>query len=92
MKPTLREMFAATRVAATAVGAPRADYVFDGRFRVRIASGWSLLLSPEDAGRIRVSACLNDREVARMWCRSDDFARLVALARSAQSEALALVA
>jgi hypothetical protein len=90
--PTIREMLAATRIAANAVGATRADYVFDGRFRVALAGGWSLLLCPESAGRICVVACYRDRERARMWSPATDSARLTALARSAHSEALALAA
>lgn len=89
-KPTIAEMMSALRTVGGALGVGRADYCFEGRFRIALTDDWSLVLSPEDAGRIRVAACYRDRERRTMWTRSADHARLVALARSAQSEALAL--
>lgn len=91
-KPSIREIIEALRVVGIALGIDRADYVFEGRFRLRLTDDWSLQLSPEDAGRIRCAACFRGRERVTMWARSADHARLVALARSAQSEALALAA
>lgn len=91
-RPDVNEMLAATRAVAERVGAPTARYCFDGRFAVDIALGWTLLLSPDDAGRIRVDACLRRRVRGSMWARSDDHERLRLLACSAQSEAKSLVA
>lgn len=89
-KPDISAVLTALRVVGAALGVDRADYCFEGRFRLRLTDDWSLVLSPEDAGRIRVSACYAGRIRVTMWSRSDDYARLVALARSAQSEAAAL--
>lgn len=90
--PTIRQMIVALKAVGGALGIERADYCFEGRFRLALAGDWSLVLSPESAGRIRVDACHSGRIRATMWTRSDDLARLTALARSAQSEAAALLA
>lgn len=92
MKPTLTQLAYAVKVIGFVTGATEATYLFEGRIAVALPAGWSLVISPDDAGRFRLDACRSGRVRATMWCRADDLARLAELAGSAQAEAAALVA
>ncbi len=92
MRPTLRELASALVLVADLLGADRADYCFDGRFRFELDGGWSLVISADDAGRFRVEACLRSRVRATLWCPAGDRRRLEALILSAAREAAALAA
>jgi hypothetical protein len=90
MKPTLRELASALRFTAQLLDADYADYCFEGRFRFDLDGDWSLVISPDDAGRFRIEACLRSRVRCTLWCASQDRARLERLVLSAKREAAAL--
>lgn len=92
MKPTLRELAGALAFVARLLDADRADYCFEGRFRFTLDGGWSLVISADDAGRLRIDACLRSRVRCTLWCPVEDRARLERLVLSARHEALALTA
>lgn len=92
MKPTTRDLTNALAMIAELIGARRADYCFEGRFRFELGGGWSLVISADDAGRFRLEACLRSRVRRTLWCLADDRRRLAALVMAAQREAAALSA
>jgi len=91
-RPSIIELVRAVRLVAATVGVTEATYCFEGRIAVPLAAGWSLVLSSDDAGRIRVEACHSGRVRATMWCLVGDDDRLAELASAAEREAAALVA
>lgn len=93
-RPSITETVHALRVIARATGATSASYCFEGRFAVPLApgSGWWLVISPDDAGRFRVSVARSGRVRASMWCLAGNDARLAELASAALRESAALVA
>lgn len=89
--PTSRRLVQALRLVRATLGEP--CYAVDGgEFRFRLSGPWSLAISPESAGRLRVSACHRGTPVATLWCLASDRDRLADLALAAQREATALVA
>jgi hypothetical protein len=92
MKPNMRETADALRLVGRTLGVEKADYCFNGRFRFPLDAGWSLLLSPDDAGRFRLDACYRSTVRCSLWAQAEDGARLEALCLSAQHEAAALAA
>lgn len=91
-RPTITELIHALRIVAEATGACTVTYCFEGRFRFRLAGGWALVVSTDDAGRFRLDACVSGRTRASMWSLAGDDARLAELASAAQREAAALAA
>lgn len=91
-RPTVDQFASALRIVGANLGAGHADYCFEGRFQFPLGNGWSLVISPEDAGRIRLDACLRGRPRATMLCAVSNETRLAELAVAARDEALALVA
>jgi len=89
-KATVRQLVRAVKIAAETLGSDQATYIFDGRISIPLTGGWALTLSPDDAGRLRLEACLSGRVVATMWCLDHDDDRLRALARSIETETAAL--
>lgn len=89
---TVRQLVRAVKQAATLIGTSQATYCFEGRMALPLAAGWSLVISPDDAERLRVQACHSGRVRATMWVRADDEERLAELVSAAQAEAAALVA
>jgi hypothetical protein len=92
MRPDLHRLAKALRLVGAVLGQREATYLFDGRFAFALQAGWSLVISPDDAQRWRVDACLNGTSRATMWSLVDDRERLVALVASMRDEAAALVA
>lgn len=91
-RATTRQLAHAAKVVGALVGARRATYQCGGRVAVPLESGWSLVLSADDAERVRVDACRSGRVRATMWVLAGDDARLAELASAARSEAAALAA
>lgn len=93
-RPSISEVMRALRLIGRVVGASEATYCFEGRFAVRLApgSGWWLVISPDDAGRFRVSVARSGRVRASMWCLAGNDARLAELASAALRESATLVA
>lgn len=89
-KPSIRQFVRAAKIVGRAAGSQRASYCFDGRISVPLDNGWSLVISPDDAGRFRVAACRSGRARATMWALAGDDARLAELALTASLEAAAL--
>jgi hypothetical protein len=90
--PTIRELADALRLTGDLLGVERADYCFDGRFRFELDGDWSLVISPDSAGRFRLDACCRSRVRATLWCLAGDRARLEILVLSARQEVAALAA
>jgi hypothetical protein len=78
LAPRDRDTIAALIVVARRLGAPCA-YWAEGRFWFPLSEGWALAISPDSAGRFRLAACADGREVATMWSRSGDWHRLADL-------------
>lgn len=92
MRPSIQQLIRAVRRAAILLDAGSATYCFDGRFRLALAGDWSLVISADSAGRLRLEACLSGRVKATMWCLASDTRRFVELVGAASEEAAALVA
>lgn len=52
-------------------------WLYSGGFHFRLGSGWTIALTPESAGRVRVEACRWTRPVTTLWSLLDDAERLV---------------
>lgn len=89
--PTDRQTIEALRHAARALETDAA-YVFEGRFHFRLDSRWSVAISPDSAGRFRVSIFRGARERATLWALAGDRDRLADLVLSAKAEVAALAA
>lgn len=91
-RATLRQLVHAVKVAGAIAGARRATYCFEGRIAIPLEAGWSVVISPDDAERLRLDACHSGRVRATMWVRAGDDDRLAELVEAAGAEAAALVA
>lgn len=89
-RPTTDKLVRAAKLIGLVAGTDSASYCFEGRIAVPLEAGWSLAISPDDAGRFRVEACRSGRVRATMWARVGDDARLAELALAASLEAAAL--
>jgi hypothetical protein len=85
--PEDREMFDALAVAADVVNVDVA-WFYRGKFHLRVTRDWTVALSPESAGRCRVSTCECTVERATRWTRPSDHARLEQLVREAVDDIL----
>ena len=55
-------------------------WLYQRRFHFPLArDGWTLAVSPDSAGRVRLEACHWTRPVATLWIFHDDDARLAAV-------------
>lgn len=89
---TLRELVPVLRQVAVLLDARSAEYVYEGRFRFELEGDWSLLISSDGPGRLRLDACYRSRRGSSLWCFADDRCRLAALVMAAQQETAALAA
>lgn len=89
MRPLDKNTVAALRLLGRLLGEPCA-YQLDGRFHFAVAPGWSLAVSPDDAGRFRLGAFYGAEEVATLWCLERDRRRLADLALGLRREIAAL--
>lgn len=92
MRPDLQQLALALRLVGETLGESSATYCFDGRFAFALDGGWKLVISPDDAGRLRLEAVLADRVRVTMWCLAHDDKRLAELAWAAKYEATSIVA
>lgn len=88
-RPTTAETVAALRCLRDALGQDDC-YWSEGRFYFPLASDVALALSPDDAGRFRVEACLGMAPLATMWVLARDLDRLGSVAAALEIEAVAL--
>jgi hypothetical protein len=91
LRPLDRETVAALRMVGRVLGQDCA-YVDGDRFVFPLGDEWALAISPDDAGRFRISACYGLTEVATLWSLAKDPRRLADLARGLRREIVALVA
>jgi hypothetical protein len=91
LRPTDRQTVETLRFVAAKLETDVA-YVFEGRFHFRLDSRWSVAVSPESAGRFRVSVFRDGRERATLWVLAGDRDRLADLVLSAKAEVAALAA
>jgi hypothetical protein len=89
MRPLDRDTITALRLVGRVLGTPT-TYQLDGRFHFPLGGGWSLALSPDDAGRFRLGAFYGRTEVATLWCLEGDRRRLADLALGLRSEVAGL--
>lgn len=90
-KPLDRQTVAALRVVGRALGQGCA-YVDGDRFVFPLSDGWAVAISPDDAGRFRISACFGATEVGTLWSLANDPRRLADLAVGLRREIATLVA
>lgn len=91
-RATITQLAHAVKLVGTVVGAGSATYCLGGRVSVPLPADWSLSLSTDDAGRLRLEACLGGRVRRTMWCLVGDDLRLAELALSVLGETAALTA
>lgn len=90
MRPTTRQLLLAVQRAGRLLGVDQATYCFEGRFKLDLLGDWSLVISPDDAGRLRLEACACERVRATMWCLATDRERFAELVVGAAAEAALL--
>jgi hypothetical protein len=78
LKPTREILYGHAVQVGEALGREYA-YSFRGAYHFRLADGWTIAISSEDAGRIRVDACRWTHPVTTLWSLADDPQRVVAL-------------
>lgn len=88
-RPTDRDTITALRLVGRALGVSAA-YWREGAFWFVLSDEWAMRLSPDDAGRFRLSACYGRTEVATLWARAGDRRRLALLAHDLRAEIDAL--
>jgi hypothetical protein len=87
--PTRRDTIKALRLVGRTLDVGCA-HQRGGRFYFDLGGGWLLGLSPDDAGRFRVSALYGSTEVATLWSLAGDHDRLAALVLGLRNELAAL--
>ena len=90
-RPTDRDTIRALRLVARALDVECAWHR-RGVFYFPLSPRFSLAVSPDSAGRFRLSACYGTTETATVWTLAGDRHRLVALAQSLREEVEALSA
>jgi hypothetical protein len=90
-RPADRDTIAALVLAGKLLGADCA-WQCGGRFFFSLSDEWAVGISPDDAGRFRVSALYGRTEVATMWASNGDWDRLADLILALQAETAALAA
>lgn len=61
-------------------------WLYQRRYHFELADGWTLALSAESAGRIRVETCHWTRPVVTLWTFAEDKDRLAELVFTAADE------
>lgn len=89
MRPVDKNTITALRVVARALGQDCA-FQHEGRFHFPVGGGFSLAVSPDDAGRFRVACFYGAEEVATLWSFERDLRRLADLALALREEVAAL--
>lgn len=77
----------ALRVAADVLGVDCCWY-YRGDFHFRLRDEWTVSITPETAGRLRVETWAALRRRDRKWAKSDDHNRIAYLVRDALDTAL----
>jgi hypothetical protein len=90
MRPESGELIGVLRLVARLTGDHEPDYCFEGRFKFALNRDWSLVVSPDDAERLKLVACFQSRPIATMWCLARNHERLSALVEGARDEALTI--
>lgn len=78
LKPSREALYVHAVRVGEAMGREYA-YAFRGAYHFRLDDGWTIAISTEDAGRIRVDACRWTRPVTTLWSLADDPERVVSL-------------
>ena len=80
------EIWAALNVAADVLGVD-VCWLYRGDFHFRLSGDWTVSLTPESAGRLRIGTWQSLAERDRKWVRSRDSSRVAALVRDARETA-----
>lgn len=91
-KASAHDVVHAAKLVGLLAGARVATYCCGGRLAVALGADWSLAISPDDANRLRIEACLDGRVMATMWAFAGDDRRLAELVSAALQETAALAA
>jgi hypothetical protein len=86
----IRELAETLRFVGSLLNTTETMYCFDGRFRFELAGDWSLVVSSDLPGRIRLEACNRGRVRVCFWCAVEDRSRLESLVLAARREAFAI--
>jgi hypothetical protein len=81
-----RDVQAALEAVAVVLGVDSCWY-YRGDFHFCLGEEWTVSLSPETAGRLRIETWRRLRLRDRRWARVDDRARLMELVRDARDSA-----
>ena len=81
-----REVMDAVEFVAALLGCTRA-YRIGERVHVPLDRGWSVAISADDAGRLRIEGCVRGAPRCTVWTESRDRARLADLARDVRKMA-----
>lgn len=92
MRPSAAEIVSTIKFVGELLDTRKVEYCFEGRFRFRLDNHWSIMLSPDTAGRFRLDACHSSGRSRSMWTASADRGRLRALVLAARDEAAVLIA
>lgn len=81
------EFYRCLRVVGAVLGVDRCWY-YGGDFHFILAGDWTVSISPETAGRVRVTTWHRLRERDRKWAALDDVDRVAQLVGGARETAL----
>lgn len=77
-KPSDAKVFQALLLAGSVLG-QRYAYWHRGRYHFTITEDWSIAISAESAGRLRVETCRRAAPMVTLWALADDTDRLAGL-------------
>lgn len=84
-----RELVQLMDFAAEVLGVPTVHPVC-GRFHFELDEDWSVRMSADSAGRVRIEPCLHRVPRGRLWCLVGDRSRLADLLTDVRDEVAAL--
>lgn len=85
--PTTREILTALQAVADALDVSLCWY-YRRAFHFVVDVDWTVAITPESAGRLRIETCRRTVPHGRTWTRATDHARLKQLVRDAVDEVL----
>ncbi len=86
MRPTVSEFAATLRRVGELLDEPHPIYVGAGRFAFTLSPDWRLLVSRDEAQRIRLDMVNSGHRRGSMWVTAHDDKRLAELVWAAESE------
>lgn len=87
--PSNADLFDALRAVARTLGREWA-FLHEGTYHFTLGDDWSIGVTPESAGRLRLDAWRGGRNQCTVWTQATDHDRLEAGVEGLESEVLAL--